>query len=127
MVICLGRGADLHTAQLMPLPLTISCSSKSSLPVVLRFYLLVLAYRGSPGQNPESCKTVVVVPVLVVDNEWKWHQLGHMQICTSPQTDNHTSRLPLSLLQARCPSCCPTNSITALRHCILQNLIQKLS
>jgi len=25
------------------------------------------------------------------DSEWQWHQLGHMQICTSPQTDNHTS------------------------------------
>jgi len=31
VVICLGRGADLHMAQLMPLPLTISCSSKSRL------------------------------------------------------------------------------------------------
>jgi len=30
MVICLGRGADLRMAQLMPLPLTISCSSKST-------------------------------------------------------------------------------------------------
>jgi len=29
MVMCLGQGADLHMAQLMPLPLTISCSSKS--------------------------------------------------------------------------------------------------
>ena len=28
MVICLERGADLHTAQLMPLPLTLSCFSK---------------------------------------------------------------------------------------------------
>jgi len=28
MVICLVRGADLHTAQLMPLPLTVSCFSK---------------------------------------------------------------------------------------------------
>jgi len=28
MVICLGRGADLHMAQLMPLPLTVSCFSK---------------------------------------------------------------------------------------------------
>jgi len=27
--LCLGQGADLHMAQLMPLPLTISCSSKS--------------------------------------------------------------------------------------------------
>jgi len=36
MVICLGRGADLHMAQLIPLPLTISCSSKSRL--VLPFW-----------------------------------------------------------------------------------------
>ena len=28
MVICVERGADLHTAQLMPLPLTVSCFSK---------------------------------------------------------------------------------------------------
>ena len=28
MVICLEQGADLHMAQLMPLPLTVSCSSK---------------------------------------------------------------------------------------------------
>jgi len=28
MVICLERDADLHMAQLMPLPLTVSCSSK---------------------------------------------------------------------------------------------------
>jgi len=27
---------------------------------------------------------------------WQWHQLDHMQIiCTSLQTDNHTSTLPL--------------------------------
>ena len=31
VVICLGPGADLHMAQLMPLPLTVSCSSKSKL------------------------------------------------------------------------------------------------
>jgi len=23
--------------------------------------------------------------------KWQWHQLGHMQVCTSLQTDNHTS------------------------------------
>ena len=44
------------------------------------------------------------------DSEWQWHQLGHMQVCTSLQTDNHTSTPPLSFLQARCPSCRPTNS-----------------
>ena len=25
------------------------------------------------------------------DSEWQWHQLGHMQVCTSTQTDNHAS------------------------------------
>ena len=29
------------------------------------------------------------------DSEWQWHQLGHMQVCTSLQTDNHVSTLPL--------------------------------
>ena len=38
--LCLGQGADLHTVQLMPLPLTISCSSKSR----LGFTLLVLPF-----------------------------------------------------------------------------------
>jgi len=39
MVICLERGADLHMAQLIPLPLTISCSSKSRLILPSWFYL----------------------------------------------------------------------------------------
>jgi len=30
------------------------------------------------------------------DSEWQWHQLGHMQVCTSLQTDNHTNISPLS-------------------------------
>jgi len=31
-------GADLHMAQLMPLPLTVSCSRKSRLVLVLHFW-----------------------------------------------------------------------------------------
>ena len=42
------------------------------------------------------------------------YQPGHMQVCTLLQTDNHTSTPPL-FLQAGCPSCCPTNSIKALK------------
>ena len=49
------------------------------------------------------------------DTEWQWHQLGHMQVCISLQTDNHTSTPPLSFLQAGCPSCHPTNSVKANR------------
>ena len=44
------------------------------------------------------------------DSEWQWHQ-----VCTSLQTDNHTSTSPLSFLQAGCPSCRPTNSVKALK------------
>jgi len=29
------------------------------------------------------------------NSEWQWHQLGHMQVCTSLQTDNHASTPPL--------------------------------
>jgi len=50
------------------------------------------------------------------DSEWQWHQLGHMQVCISLQTDNHASTPPLKFfLQAGCPSCRPTNSVKALK------------
>jgi len=47
VVICLERGADLHIAQLMPLPLTISCFSK----IQIGFTFLVPARPGRPGQR----------------------------------------------------------------------------
>ena len=47
MVICLERGADLHMAQLMPLPLTVSCFSK----IQIGFTFLVPADPGIPGQR----------------------------------------------------------------------------
>ena len=35
------------------------------------------------------------------DSEWQWHQLGHMQVCTSLQTNNYASTPPLKVfLQA---------------------------
>jgi len=40
------------------------------------------------------------------DSEWQWHQLSHMQVCTSLQTDNHASTPPLSFLQAGWPPSC---------------------
>jgi len=49
------------------------------------------------------------------DSEWQRHQLGHMQVCTSLQTDNHASTPPLSFLQAGRPCCRPTNSVKALK------------
>jgi len=49
------------------------------------------------------------------DSEWHWHQLGNMQVCTSPQAGNHASTPPFSFLQAGCPSCHSTNSVKALK------------
>jgi len=49
------------------------------------------------------------------DSEWQWHQLGRMQVYTSLQTDNHASTPTLSFLQAKCPSCRPTNIVKALK------------
>ena len=49
------------------------------------------------------------------DSEWQWHQLGHVQVYTSLQTDSHASTPPLCFLQARCFSCRPTNSVKALK------------
>jgi len=47
VVICLERGADLHMAQLMPLPLAVSCFSK----IQIGFTFLVPAHLGSPGKR----------------------------------------------------------------------------
>ena len=47
VVICLERDADLHMAQLMPVPLTVSCFSK----IQIGFTFLVPAHPGSPEQR----------------------------------------------------------------------------
>ena len=62
MVICLERGADLHVAQLMPLPLTVSCFSK----IQIGFVFLVPAHLGSLGKRAVKRVCVFVVVVVVV-------------------------------------------------------------
>jgi len=63
MVICLERGASgLHMAQLMPLPLTVSCSSKSRLVLLSWFYL---SGTGSPGSSQTKSRDLKMVVVLV--------------------------------------------------------------
>jgi len=69
MVISLGRGADLHMAQLMPLPVTVSCFSK----IQIGFTFLLLAHPCSPGQRAVKQvllllymrKTICLVPVIL--------------------------------------------------------------
>ena len=54
MIICMEQGADLHVAQLMPLPLTVSCFSK----IQIGFTFLVPAHLSNPGK--EAVKRVCV-------------------------------------------------------------------
>ena len=63
MVICLERDADLHMAQLMPLPKSyISCFSKIHIGVTF----LVPAHLGSPRQR--AIKRVCATSVQVIRN-----------------------------------------------------------
>ena len=47
------------------------------------------------------------------DSEWQLHQLGHMQVCTSLQTDNHASTPPLNFYR---PDALPATQPTASKH-----------
>ena len=91
MVICLERDADLHVAQLMPLPLIVSCFSK----IQTGFTFLVPARPGSPGKRVVKqmclcvCVCVYCMKILTlcivhfkcrsvhsaVCTEWRWQQL----------------------------------------------------
>jgi len=65
VVICLEQGADLHTAQLMPLPVTVSCFSK----IHIGFTFLVPAHLGSPEQKAVKRVCVVTNGMIVC---WCW-------------------------------------------------------
>jgi len=64
VVVCLERGADLHTAQLMPLPLTVSCFSE----IQIGFTILVPAHPGSPGQRAVKWACVCVSVTELLDS-----------------------------------------------------------
>ena len=77
VVICLQRGADLHMAQLMPLPLTVFCFSK----IQIGFIFLVPAYPGSPEKGPLNrcvcmCSSFVDY-IMFAHNEWT--VIGHVK------------------------------------------------
>ena len=74
VVICLERGADLHVAQLMPLPLTVSCFSK----IQIGFAFLVLAHLDSPGKMSVKrvcvcvCVCVLITTKLYLGLPWRF-------------------------------------------------------
>jgi len=62
VVICLEQGADLRVAQLMPLPLTVSCFSK----IQIGFTFLVQAHPGSPGKRAVKRVCVCVCELHII-------------------------------------------------------------
>jgi len=77
-----------------------------NLPLIIRdTSLLVSQYQKG--------KTIWIL--LKQEAVWQWHQLDHMQVCTSLKTDNHNNTPPLCFFKAGCPSCRPTNSVKALK------------
>jgi len=69
MVICLELGADLHMAQLMPLPQTVSRFSK----IQIGFTFLVPAHLGNPGQRAVKRVCVCVCVTYVTFSSPTWH------------------------------------------------------
>jgi len=76
MVICLERGADLHMAQLMLLPLTVSCFSK----IQIGFTFLVPAYPGSPGKRAIK-RVCVSLTSFVSGGERQCQSNGRCELC----------------------------------------------
>jgi len=122
VVVCLVQGADLHMAQLMPLPLTVSCFSK----IQIGSTFLVLAHLGSPRKGPlNGCVCVIYIcgNVFAVQNKTCVQTLeGHAQniscVAFHPElpiilTGSEDGE-QVTLLLAAATLCCP---LTARRQC----------
>ena len=106
--ICLDQGADLHKAQLMPLPLTVSCFSK----IQIGFIFFVPAHLGSPRKRAVKCVCVCVCVLLVrwfflKDLEWLF-LLHHDLLNLMPWRQWRSPRAPAAPLINNAP---PSGSV----------------
>jgi len=76
MVVCREQGADLHMAQLMPLPLTVSWFSK----IQIGFTFLVPAYPGSPGQRVVKWVCVLLYTGWAKKPDYFWQLITSQQL-----------------------------------------------
>ena len=105
--LCLEQGADLHMAQLMFLPLTVSCFSK----IQIGFTFLVLAHPGGPGQR--VIKQVLFVFVISNINEHPSMVIAIDEFCLDSHCHPyvHTSHPAITA-----PTPTLTKSLTSLRN-----------
>ena len=103
MIICLERGADLHTAQLMPLPLTVSCFSK----IQIGFTFLVPAHLDSPGKR--AVKRVCVLLTLLLTLTFHlhlsslWDTIRKSYLARAAEPDHGILKvMGLKVMQKRC-------------------------
>jgi len=90
VVISLEQGADLHMAQRISLPLTVSSFSK----IQIVFAFLVPADPGSPGQRAVKRVCVCVCVCVCVANDGK--------VCTRLTSCVDTTTLPILLVVITC-------------------------
>ena len=109
MVICLERGADLHMAQLMPLPLTVSFFSK----IQIGFSFLVPAHLDSPGK-----RAVKRVRVCVCFTDLCFHTYSRLR-----HTHTHTR---LTALCPGLPGWAGTRKAASVPQIIQTNTLQPL-
>jgi len=75
----------------------------SVLPATNTHTCLTALFLGLPGLASTRKVKPIWISLKLETGEWQWHQLGHMQVCTSLQTDNHASTPPLSFFTGRMP------------------------
>ena len=93
MVVCLERGANLHIAQLMPLPPTVSCFSK----IKIGFTFLVPAHLGSPGQRAVKWVCVCACLLLWALAGTDGHRTISQTLLTHRKTETQQHRMLQSL------------------------------
>ena len=85
--LSLERGADLHVAQLMPLPLTVSCFSK----IQIGFTFLVPAHPGSPGQRAVKRVCVCVFRYMHLLSDVHTCRCSYLYYCMSFIMNNNNN------------------------------------
>ena len=102
VVICLERGADLHMAQLMSLPLTVSCFSK----IQIGFTFLVPAHPGSPGKRAVKRVCVYLLQLLRAPVHRRCRRCSGGQVGLTPHRKPRTCPLSRHIQYMQCPLYC---------------------